>query len=139
MQLTAKLKNKATPWTALLKVRALDMVVNAGVYYQNISGINGSLTDPTHWYPWPQSDGSSTVRLNKNASNIAGTDPDFHIDLSSDGLPAFPGVVSVYVSLTGLSTDYKPAAANYDPVGLLLHGMSDPAAFPAQLVKIVVM
>lgn len=123
----------------MLKVRPLDMVQYLGVYYQNISGINGALTDPNHWYPWPQSDGANTMRLTKSAGNVSGTDPDFHIDLSADGLPSFPGVVSVYVSLTGSPSDYKPVPASYDPVAFVLHGMSDPAAYPSQAIKIVVM
>lgn len=140
MQLTAKLKNKATVWSALLKVRVLDMVVSSGVYYQNISGINGTLTDPAHWYQWPTSGGGSDpLEINKNAGSISGTDPDFQVDLSADGLPSFPASIRVYISLTGLDADYTTVdAPDYNPVTGILHGMNDPAAFPAQKIKIMV-
>jgi hypothetical protein len=139
MQLTAKLKNKSTAWSALLKVRVLDVVSNSGNYYQNVSGINGSITDASHWFPIFSPGGSTALQLNKTSTDITGEDPDFQISLSLDGVPAFPASMNVYISTTGLDADYAPVSpVNYNPVTKILHGMNDPLAFPDQKVKVVV-
>lgn len=139
MQLSAKLKNKSTAWSALLKVRVLDVVLNSGNYYQNVSGINGALTDTSHWFLIysPGVSGSVAITVNKTASDIIGSDPDYQLDLSAAGLPNFPASVSVYVDLTG-SGDFEPVdGVNYSPVTGILHAMNSPTDFAAQIIKII--
>lgn len=137
MQLTAKLKNKSTSWSALLKARVLDVVTNAGTYYQNVSGINGNLTDTTHWFPIFSTPAIAT-EYDRLATDITGTDPDFVINLSSSGMPAFPASIRVYVDLNN-TNDYQPLEpVNYVPGTGILHGMNDPAAYPNQRIRIMV-
>lgn len=138
MQLTAKLKSKSTVWAASLKPRVLDVVLYSGAYYVNVTGINGAITDSTHWFPLGGGSDVSALVIDKTAADITGSDPNFKIDLSADGMPDFPASLAVYVDLPG-DGSWLPVEDNYNPVSKLLQGMADPAEYPDQLIKIVVL
>lgn len=82
--------------------------------------------------------GAISTTLSRTAGAIAGSDPNFYIDLSAAGLPAFPASLSVYVSNTGFSSDYVPISpVNYNPITGILSGMNSPVDFPDQVVMVV--
>lgn len=139
MQLTAKVKNKSTVWSLLLKPRALDTVSYLGDYYINISGINSVPTVTGNWFKLTNNAISPRDPINKVADDITGTDPNYVINLSADGMPDFPILVSVYVDIDG-SGDFEPLPPNnYNPITKILSGMSSPVDFPDQVVKILVL
>lgn len=136
---TSTIKNKATAWSALLKPRILDTVIAGGETYVNISGINSVVSDTTNWYKITNNNYVPLI-IDKVAGNVSGSDPNFYIDLTTSGLPAYPASIKVYISLTGLDADFTLSEpVNYNPVTKILYGMNDPIAYASQKVKIAVL
>lgn len=137
MILTAKLRNNSTPWSANLRPRVSDVVSNGGVYYANVAGYNGTITDTAIWFPiGAQTPGSSVPEFDYVAGDITGTDPFWALNLSADGLPAFPTIFAVYQDLPGTGAWLPISPVQYDPVAQVLSGMSSPTDFPSQKIKI---
>lgn len=136
MQLNPKIKNKSLIWSLNLKVRVGTVVNAGGNYYYNTSGINSVVTDASNWF-LIFSKSTVPTELNKVAGNISGSDPNFVIDLSADGMPTFPYVLKVYVDIDG-DDNYLPIEpVIYNPVTKLLGGLSSPDDFPDQKIKIL--
>jgi len=137
MQTIAKLKNKSTVWSAQLRPRVLDVVSYSGSNYQNTSGLNATPTDTNHWFALPTT--VKIINVLKLANQVAGSDPDFYIDLSADGMPVFPVSLKAYIKIDNASpfTEVSPVA--YDPATKILHGMNDPAALPDMQIRILAM
>jgi hypothetical protein len=139
MQLTAKIKNKSTAHSLLLKPRVGDVVLSAGVYYQNTSGVNSAVSDTNNWIKIFDTNGGGAVPLvvDKTSADVTGTSPNFVIDLSADGLPAFPASIKVYIDLNN-DGNYLPAdPVNYNPITKALASMNSPVDFPDQKIKII--
>lgn len=137
MQPIAKLKNKSTSWSAQLRPRVMDVVLFNGSYYQNTSGMNASPTDTNHWFPLPTT--LTLVDIFKSATDVEGEDPDFTIDLSSDGMPDFPVSMKVYVKIDNSSPFAEVSPVIYDQDAKVLHSMNNPADFPEMMIRIKAM
>lgn len=140
MQLTAKLKNKSTTWSALLRPRVGDVVIDTfGDYYENSSGKNAILTDTNTWLKLTNFASPVPDPIDKDAGDITGSDPVFSIDLSGEGLPEFPASISVYVDLPGDgSWSPGPVPRQYNPVSGIMTGFDNPTDYPDQKIKIIV-
>lgn len=139
MQPIAKLKSKSIPFSLLLKPRVGTIVNAGGNYYYNSYGKNGPITDANLWF---KLFGADVIKppLEKTAADIIGTDPDFKIDLSTDGLPDFPASLKVYIDVIG--DEETPDYQAIDPViynasTKILSGMNSPEDFPNQKIKII--
>lgn len=136
MQLSPKLKNKSVPHSMALKPRVGNVVSNNGSYYQNTSGINSELSNINNWFCIFKA--VVPLEINKLATDVEGVNPDFYIDISSLDIPEFPSFVSVYLDING-DAEYKLISPiNYNPVTKRLHGLSSPADFPNQKIKILI-
>lgn len=141
MQTITKLKNKSLPHSLLLKPRVGTVVNVGGIYYYNTAGKNGPITDANLWFKiFSESSGGGGVTLDKTAADVTGTDPDFKIDLSADGLPEFPVSFTVYVDVVGDVDNPNYILldpASYNPTTKILAGLSSPDDFPNQKIKII--
>jgi len=137
MQPTTRIRNKSTTWSALLRPRVGDVVVDSGVYYANMTGYNSDLSDTIVWLPFNSGGGASVEPIEKTAADIEGTDPGFYIDLTSEGVPDYPASVTAYVKY-GTDPYQMLSPLQYYPETKRLYGFSDPAGFPDQNIKIFV-
>jgi hypothetical protein len=137
MILTAKLKNKAAPWSLLLKPRVTDVVQSGVDYYINTTGINSALTDTTNWFKI--SNNSNALALTKTVTDIAASGSDYQIDLSGDGLPDLPASIRGYVDLAGTNAFIPLNTDNYNPTTKILSGLNSPTDYPAQIIKLFIL
>jgi hypothetical protein len=141
MQPTIRIRNKYTQWSPLLRPRVMDVVVDSGTYYSNLTGYNSVLADTEVWLAFSKSASASVITIDKNSGDIQGADPAFYIDLSDEITEAYPASMKVYVNIdtTVLANQFielTPTA--YYPGTKQLFGFSDPVAFPNQAIKIFV-
>ncbi len=137
MQLSPKIKNNSLIWSPLLKVRVGTVVNAGGNYYFNTSGKNSAITDENNWFQIFSVAGSTPMPLDKTAADVEGDDPDFYLDLSTDGLPAFPLVLKLYIDIAGDDNFILLEPTVYNPVTKILSGLSSPIDFPNQKLKIL--
>lgn len=138
MQISAKLKSKSTVWNAVLRPRVLDTVFYNSSYYANISGNNAIPTNTTHWMKI-YSGSEEPITINKVAGNIGGSDPVFTLDLSGDGLPAYPKSMIMYVNLNGDDVTWRgPEPFQFNPTTKIMSGLNNPVDYPDQKIKILV-
>ncbi|MFN0254498.1 hypothetical protein [Pedobacter ureilyticus] len=136
MQLSPKIKNKSLIWSLLLKVRVGTVVNAGGNYYFNTSGKNSAVTDTNNWFQIFSNPGSVTIELNKTAANITGNDPDYGISIANDNAPVFPTILKLYVDILGNGSYQLVDPVIYDPATKMISGLSSPADFPNQKIKI---
>lgn len=136
MQLTSKLKNKSTVWAASLRPRVGDVISSGGVYYCNITGYNGAVSNTLIWFPIGATSGGTELPITKTSTDITGADPFFSLNLSATSIPALPANMLVYVDLNGDGNPQILAPLQYNAGTKILNGMSDPAGFPSQIIKI---
>lgn len=136
MQLSPKIKNKSLIWSLLLKVRVGTVVNAGGNYYFNTSGKNSAVTDTNNWFQIFSNPGPVTTEVNKTAANITGTDPDYGISIADDDAPPFPTILKLYVDILGNGNYQLVDPVIYDPAMKMISGLSSPADFPNQKIKI---
>ena len=138
MILTAKLKNKAATWSAFARYRVGDPAFVGSDYFINISGINSVVTNTANWFKISNFANSGALEIDKTAGDIGGTNPNYTLNLSGLGLPAFPVSIRGYVDISATGAWQPFDTSNYNPVTGILSGLNSPTDFPSQLIKLFV-